>query len=178
MTSEETPNQLLDAAQTRTQERGYNAFSHKDLAEGVGIRTASSHGHFPGKASLELARIERCVEQLRLALAALAVLAVIDGNGRTNKAKRKSFAKLCADTEARGAICLCGSLASVRETLPEDPHRGQRSGDRPHREGRSTPGGVPLRRVFQRALELSLGLRSPRGSNHDAGNRPKPSSPR
>ena len=114
MTSEETPNKLLDAAQTLIQERGYNSFSYKDLAEDVGIRTASIHYHFPGKASLGLALMERYVERLHLTLAA------IDGSSRTNKAKLKSFIKLYTDTEARGAICLCGSLASDRETLPED----------------------------------------------------------
>jgi|FLOH01.1.fsa_nt_gi TetR/AcrR family transcriptional regulator, transcriptional repressor for nem operon len=113
MSSEATANKLLDAAQVLIQERGYNAFSYKDLAEDVGIRTASIHYHFPGKASLGLALMERYNDELRLALAG------IDGSGRTNKAKLKSFIKLYSDTEARGAICLCGSLASDRETLPE-----------------------------------------------------------
>ncbi|MFT4710478.1 MAG: AcrR family transcriptional regulator, partial [Planctomycetota bacterium] len=35
MSSEATANKLLDAAQVLIQERGYNAFSYKDLAEDV-----------------------------------------------------------------------------------------------------------------------------------------------
>jgi TetR/AcrR family transcriptional repressor of nem operon len=112
MSSEETASKLLDAAQVLIQERGYNAFSYKDLAEAVGIRTASIHYHFPGKASLGLALMERYIADLDRALAG------IGRNARTHKGKLKSFIKLYADTEARGAICLCGSLASDSGTLP------------------------------------------------------------
>lgn len=112
MSSQETANKLLDEAQVLIQERGYNAFSYKDLAAAIGIRTASIHYHFPGKASLGLALMERYIEQLNQALAN------IDRKGRNGKAKLKGFIKLYGDAEARGAICLCGSLASDRETLP------------------------------------------------------------
>lgn len=111
--AKETTTQLLDRAQLLVQQRGYNAFSYKDLAEAIGIRTASIHYHFPAKADLGLALMERYLATLETGLA------TIDSTHRTNQAKLESFIKLYRTTEASGAICLCGSLASDRETLPE-----------------------------------------------------------
>ncbi|MEM1205997.1 MAG: TetR/AcrR family transcriptional regulator [Acidobacteriota bacterium] len=109
----DTANQLLDAAQPLVQRRGYNAFSYKDLAAEVGIRTASIHYHFPAKADLAKALMARYLESLRSALAdiELGSSSVMDRLG--------AFIELYRRTESSGAICLCGSLASDRETLPE-----------------------------------------------------------
>ncbi|MFT7617097.1 MAG: TetR/AcrR family transcriptional repressor of nem operon [Planctomycetota bacterium] len=112
MKTSDTTSKLLDSAQLLIQERGYNAFSYKDLAEAVGIRTASIHYHFPMKGDLGLALMRRYTEELKSALVR------IESTNRAFKAKIRSFIKLYSDTEARGAICLCGSLASDRETLP------------------------------------------------------------
>ena len=38
---------ILDAAEKRIRSVGYNAFSFRDLADDVGIRSASIHYHFP-----------------------------------------------------------------------------------------------------------------------------------
>lgn len=113
MNASETATELLDAAQHLTQERGFNAFSYKDLAESVGIRTASIHYHFRTKADLGQALMDRYLSELERALAA------IDQRGRSNKAKLKSFIKTYRDTESRGAICLCGSMATDKETLTQ-----------------------------------------------------------
>ena len=112
MSTNETAAQLLDSAQLLIQQRGYNAFSYKDLAASVGIRTASIHYHFPAKADLGHALMERYVTNLE------GVLATIDAGTSTSKSKLKSFIKLYTQTESSGSICLCGSLASDAETLP------------------------------------------------------------
>lgn len=111
MSKNDTATQLLDSAQALIQIRGFNAFSYKDLAESVGIRTASIHYHFPAKADLGVALMQRYLEGLDGALT------TIDRNARSARAKLKSFIQLYGDTESCGAICLCGSLASDRETL-------------------------------------------------------------
>jgi TetR/AcrR family transcriptional repressor of nem operon len=111
MRAAETASQLLNIAQVLVQQRGFNAFSYKDLAETVGIKTASVHYHFPAKTDLGVALMKRYTEELDQ------VLAKIDRTGRTNRAKLKSFIKLYSDTEASGSICLCGSLAADQETL-------------------------------------------------------------
>lgn len=112
-----TADQLLDAAQDLVQRRGYNAFSYKDLAREVGIRTASIHYHFETKADLGRALMERYLGELETALDA------IDRRMRTQRGRLKGFVDLYRQTETRGAICLCGSLAADRETLPETVQR-------------------------------------------------------
>ena len=114
MKANDTATQLLDTAQRLVQERGYNAFSYKDLAEAVGIRTASIHYHFPSKAHLGVAMVERYTNDLNEGLSA------IDRDAPSNATKLKEFIALYSKTEASGAICLCGSLASDRETLPAE----------------------------------------------------------
>ena len=105
---------LLDAAQDLIQHRSYNAFSYKDLAKIVGIRTASIHYHFPAKADLGVAVMQRYLEQLQDAVAE------IEGSESTAEAKLRRFVEVYRTTETNGAICLCGSLASDQETLPEE----------------------------------------------------------
>lgn len=56
---------LLDAAGEMLQQVGYGAFSFRDLARQVGIRSASIHYHFPTKADLGLALVERTRERGR-----------------------------------------------------------------------------------------------------------------
>ena len=112
MSSKDTATQLLDAAQVLVQERGFNAFSYKDLAAVVGIRTASIHYHFAAKADLGRALMARYSDQLEQSLDE------IERKGRTNGAKLKRFIGLYRATQERGAICLCGSLASDLNTLP------------------------------------------------------------
>ena len=53
------------------QTRGFNGFSYADVAAELGITTASLHYHFPGKAELGEALIERYAERFRAALAAI-----------------------------------------------------------------------------------------------------------
>ena len=108
----DTATQLLDSAQDLVQEKGYNAFSYKDLAQAVNIRTASIHYHFPAKADLGQALVERYRAGLEQALAD------IDGRRSSSQAKLKAFIGLYRETGSRGAICLCGSLASDHQTLP------------------------------------------------------------
>ncbi|EQD50561.1 transcriptional regulator, TetR family, partial [mine drainage metagenome] len=40
---------IIDVAQQLVQSRGFNAFSYRDLADRISIRTASIHYYFPKK---------------------------------------------------------------------------------------------------------------------------------
>ncbi len=120
MTEAHTATLLLDAAQRLVAERGFNAFSYRDLAEAVGIRTASIHYHFETKADLGKALVDRYHEGL------VTTLAEFDRKGRTNAARLKSLVQVYRETERSGVICLCGSLASDLETLREDVQRAVR----------------------------------------------------
>ena len=113
MANASTATELLDAAQRMVQERGFNAFSYKDLSEAIGIRTASIHYHFKTKADLGLALANR----YRAALAA--ALSKLDRKA-THKAKLKGLVQSYRETETAGVMCLCGSLASDIATLRPD----------------------------------------------------------
>lgn len=111
--SADTANQLLDCAERLVVERGFNAFSYRDLAEEVGIRAASIHYHFPSKGDLGAALMQRYTERLDDALA------VLEGRTTSERARLLGFVELYRATGERGAICLCGSLASDLATLPD-----------------------------------------------------------
>lgn len=55
----DTRTALLQSAERAARQRGYDGFSYADLAGDVGLRKASIHHHFPTKATLALALIER-----------------------------------------------------------------------------------------------------------------------
>lgn len=59
MTTTDTTEVILDAAQELVQLRGFNAFSYRDIANRIGIRTASIHYHFPKKDDLARTLIRR-----------------------------------------------------------------------------------------------------------------------
>lgn len=55
----DTAEKLLEAAEDLCRTVGFNAFSYRDLAERVGVRTASIHYHFPSKSDLGRAMVLR-----------------------------------------------------------------------------------------------------------------------
>lgn len=54
-----TYDQLLDLADNLIQENGFEGFSYANLADGLGIRKASVHHHFPTKNDLGLAYCDK-----------------------------------------------------------------------------------------------------------------------
>ena len=114
MAGEDTKTKLLDVAQGLIQSRGYNAFSFRDLAATVGIRTASIHYHFPSKADLGVALMQRYTSELDEALRE------IDASGGGAAERLEGFIELYGQTEHHQRICLCGSLAADRDTLPPE----------------------------------------------------------
>ena len=55
----DTAERILDTANALLIDRGYSAFSYADIAETVSIRKASIHHHFPTKAGLVAAVLQR-----------------------------------------------------------------------------------------------------------------------
>src|SRR5215475_2801136 len=103
----DTADKILDLAETLIQTRGYSAFSYQDISDGLGIRKASIHYHFPSKTNLGIAVVDRYVTRFGAALAALAAdeslssMAVLE-------LYVEPYASF-ADTADR--VCLCGALA-------------------------------------------------------------------
>lgn len=108
-----TQSEILDVAESLAQSVGYSAFSYRDLAEKVGIKTASIHYHFPTKADLCLAMIARHRERMQVAMAA------VDASSRSARDKLARYVKLFQETINEGnRMCLCGMLASDLDSLP------------------------------------------------------------
>ncbi|HVB96431.1 MAG TPA: TetR/AcrR family transcriptional regulator [Chloroflexota bacterium] len=110
-----TTERILESAYELMQTRGYNAFSYADVAERVGIRTASIHYHFPAKA--DLAR-EVCA---RYRSALVEALATIDRELADPADRLHRFVALQGGgIDRRPPMCLCALLAAECPTLPEE----------------------------------------------------------
>jgi TetR/AcrR family transcriptional regulator, transcriptional repressor for nem operon len=107
-----TATRILDVAERLVQSRGFNGFSYADIAGELKITKASLHYHFPSKASLGQALIDRYAARFADALTA------IDGRVEGAPAKLDAYAELYADVLRRRRMCLCGMLAADYDTLP------------------------------------------------------------
>lgn len=106
-----TQNTILDVAQELVQTRGFNAFSFRDVAERVGIRSASIHHHYRTKSDLGVAMLVRYREGFRAALAG------IDAKNLAYDDALHAFSDVFACTLGAGRMCLGGTLAIEFETL-------------------------------------------------------------
>ncbi len=74
-----TKPQILDAAQIMLESRGFNGFSTRELADEVGLSSASLHHHFATKGDLAAGVVARLRERINGRLAEIA--AEIEGFG-------------------------------------------------------------------------------------------------
>ena len=111
----DTKTALLNSAEMAARAHGYDGFSYADLAKDVGIRKASIHHHFPSKASLALALMERYRQDFKK------TCEEIDDAQTTGGAKIKALiARYEAALEGGRSLCLCVSLSTSRESLRGD----------------------------------------------------------
>lgn len=110
----DTKDLLLDAAEAGMRQKGYNAVSFRDLAEQLGIKSASVHYHFPRKEDLGRAMIARYSARF---------FAALDGHADGAGSPREKIAALCATYRealvASDAICLGGMLGAEACGLPD-----------------------------------------------------------
>jgi TetR/AcrR family transcriptional repressor of nem operon len=104
---------ILDAAEGLAQTRGYNGFSYADVAAQLGVTKASLHYHFPSKAELGSALIER----YRAVFAA--ALDTISREADEPCGKLQRYVALYDAVMRNDRMCLCGMLAAEHATLPE-----------------------------------------------------------
>jgi len=111
----DTRDALLNSAENAARKYGYDGFSYADLAADVGIRKASIHHHFPTKAALSLALINRYSDRVFNALAE------IDGERGKASLKLRRYIDIY-----RGALgdadqlCLCVAFSAGRESLSDE----------------------------------------------------------
>lgn len=105
---------LLDLGEQAIRTRGFAGFSYADLARDAGIRKASIHHHFPAKADLGLALVERYGVDLAGALDAIQVDAANAGEAMSGAVR------LYRDALQDGtSACLCAALATDTALLDE-----------------------------------------------------------
>ena len=105
---------LLDLAETETCARGFSAVSYGDLAALAGIRKASIHHHFPTKADLGAALIDRHADHLVSTLASISERARSGGD-----ALRAYLANSRSDLREGKATGLLAALVADAPSLPE-----------------------------------------------------------
>jgi len=110
----DTRSALLALAETAARNRGFDGFSYADLANGVGIRKASVHHHFPTKADLSTEMMRHYSEKLEQTLHEVA------GNAPNAAARLSALVGIYRDALGKGdSLCLCVSLAAVRDNLTD-----------------------------------------------------------
>jgi TetR/AcrR family transcriptional repressor of nem operon len=104
--------EILRAAEARIRRAGFYGFSFRDLADDVGIKSASVHYYFPTKADLGVRLMRNYQEQMLAAFGdAEDDRTLADKLGAVRDAYRKKLSK--------AGICLCGILAAEHAGLPE-----------------------------------------------------------
>lgn len=111
----DTKTALLDSAERAARTRGFDGFSYADLSDDVGIRKASIHHHFPTKAALSVALMERYYNDLK---AACAEIDAMHGTGGARLAALIDRYRLALD--GGKSLCLCVSFSTSRESLPRE----------------------------------------------------------
>lgn len=113
-TNRDTRTALLDFAEHSARSRGFDGFSYADMAAAIGIRKASIHYHFPTKANLAEALIERYQSGLQQRLAEM------DAVHATAGARLEALIALYRAALRDGqTVCLCIAFSVCRESLSE-----------------------------------------------------------
>lgn len=107
---------IITTAENLIQRMGYNAFSYKDIAEVVGIKTSSIHYYYPAKEDLAIAVIDWQLYRLSLFLHELQADSSLSLQQKLLRLVDKVMS-LTVDDEMK--MCLGGMLASDVISLPE-----------------------------------------------------------
>ncbi|MCC8966393.1 TetR/AcrR family transcriptional regulator [Bradyrhizobium sp. Pear76] len=111
-----TSEQILDVAQSLIVAGGYNGFSYADIADAIGIRKASIHHHFPTKAELVSALVDRYRQQTELGLKSLQEQSASPADQLQSYV---DFWKACIGN-ASLPFCVCAMLAGEMPMLPDE----------------------------------------------------------
>jgi TetR/AcrR family transcriptional repressor of nem operon len=103
---------IMDAAERRIRELGYNGFSFRDIAADVGIKSASVHHHFPTKPALAAAVARRYCDRFDAAVA--------DEQAAGSPAVAAWRTVFRRSLHEHGRMCLCGVLGAESGGLPPE----------------------------------------------------------
>ena len=103
---------ILDTAQLMVQQRGFHAFSYRDIADEIGIKSASIHYHFPTKPDLARAILDRIIVAFDACLKELDLLT-------DTREKLRRFCAIFLDTFQGGdRLCAFCMVATAQDGLP------------------------------------------------------------
>lgn len=105
---------ILDAAKKAAQAHGYGGLNFRDLAQTVGIKSASIHYHFPTKADLGAAVAERYWQDTAAVLEEL-----LRETSDPLEALRQYPSLFRRSLENGNRLCLCSYMAAEYDDLPE-----------------------------------------------------------
>lgn len=109
-----TRDELIDQATLLIETQGFCAFSYADLAERVGIRKPSIHHHFPAKADLGVAVVQRVHGRMA------DLWAELERSHPSVPARIRAIFRHIADMADCGdRICPIGALQSEYNAVPE-----------------------------------------------------------
>ncbi len=109
-----TAQKILAAGNELLQTRGYHAFSYRDLAARLNIKSASIHYHFPAKQDLALAIAETVFEAFE------SQTKTIQMTQSSLCGQLRAFAQIFATTFGDGdRLCPICMLAVCQESVPE-----------------------------------------------------------
>lgn len=104
---------ILDAAEARARRGGYSAFSFREIAGDVGVKSSSIHYHFPTKPALAEALALRYTERAREMLGDPTKLLAGDATTRVTSMFRNALVR-------DDRMCLCGLFGAERDVLPPE----------------------------------------------------------
>lgn len=110
-----TRESIIRMARRLVVSKGFNAFSYADIAQSVGIKTASVHYHFPTKTHLGVAVIRHHADafgQLRESL-----------KDKEPPVKLESFFSIYTNLLSKNQVCIVGSLATDLHTVDMEIRR-------------------------------------------------------
>lgn len=108
MTTRET---IIEKADEFIRNKGYNAFSFKDISNDIGIKTASIHYHFPTKSDLGVATIKEHVARYESLKEKVA--------NESPLTKLEAFLAIHTQIKQENKVCIVGSLSTDLNTLDE-----------------------------------------------------------
>lgn len=108
MTTRET---IVDKADQFIRNKGYNAFSFKDISNDIGIKTASIHYHFPTKSDLGVATIKEHIARTEALKKRVA--------HESPQIKLEAFLDVQTQIKRENKVCIVGSLATDLNTLDD-----------------------------------------------------------
>ncbi|MEM6843792.1 MAG: TetR/AcrR family transcriptional regulator [Bacteroidota bacterium] len=109
----DTKSKIINVAEELIRTRGYNGFSYRDIATVLSIKNAAIHYHFPSKADLGVAVVQRTRENFSQ------FVSQSDRNMDAS-AKLKKFIDIYSESQQKNLVCFMGALGPTFSSLPKE----------------------------------------------------------